>query len=207
MSENNPRQLAANAKDAADHEAASVPHPQALWFWALDGAGRSLAQTQTHTHTQTQTQSLLQIRHAVAADQPAIMALVRSERLKPTGIHWQRFLVLQDQHGGLQGAVQMRQHRDGALELGSLVVAPALRGQGLAGRLIGALLSRHEGPVHMVTQAVYAAHFERFGFRRIAPSLAPRSVRLAFRLGRLGRVVTFLKGLPPRRLAIFRRAA
>lgn len=148
----------------------------------------------------------MEIRHAGPEHQHDIFVLVRSDRLNPTGLHWQNFIVSIDEVGRLVGAVQLRHHRDGARELGSLVVALAWRGQGIAGRMIDALLANHVGPVHMITAAAFSGHYARWGFKPIEPRHAPRSVRCNHFVGRLARVLTWLKGLPPRRLVVLQRS-
>jgi N-acetylglutamate synthase-like GNAT family acetyltransferase len=145
------------------------------------------------------------IRSAVPADQEAIRALVKSERLNPMGIDWPNFLVAVGTRG-IVGAVQLRKHPDGSRELGSLVVAPEARGHGIAARLIDALVTGHDGPVQMITGAQHAAHYQRWGFRRLEASRAPRSIRLNYRLGSLACVISVLKRRAPRRLVILHRA-
>lgn len=146
----------------------------------------------------------VQIRRASAADQPAIQGLVRSERLNPNDLRWPHFVVACDGER-LVGAVQMRHHMDGSHELGSLVVAPELRGQGLATRLIDALLAGFPGPVHMVTLRQHAAHFERWGFRPVTMLRAPAAVRLNWLVGQSMSLWSLLRRRPVRRLAILGR--
>jgi amino-acid N-acetyltransferase len=124
------------------------------------------------------------VRRAVAHDADAIRRLVRSERLNPNDLDWRRFFVAVDGGGGLIGAVQMRRHADGSAELGSLVVAPAWRGRGLAAALIDSLLADHAGvPVWMITGSAVAVHFERWHFAPVAAREAPAAVRRNWRLG------------------------
>lgn len=124
------------------------------------------------------------IRKAAAADQAALVALVESERLNPHGIDWPNFFVAVEAER-LVGAVQIRRHRDGSRELGSLVVAPSLRAHGLGGRLIEAALSAETGPVHMITGRAFAAHYTRWGFLPIAARCAPAGIRRHYVLGQL----------------------
>jgi amino-acid N-acetyltransferase len=146
------------------------------------------------------------IRLARAADQEAIRVLVRSERLNPTKLNWENFRVV-EADGRLVGAAQIRHHGDGSRELGSLVVAPEWRGLGLATALIGALLGGMEGPVHMITNVIFAPHYRRWGFVPIKPGAAPPAIRFNYWLGCLARVISWLKRLPPRRLVVLRRPA
>lgn len=148
----------------------------------------------------------LAIRRATAADDAAIQRLVRSERLNPTKLHFANFHVA-EAGGNLVGAVQMRPHGDGGRELGSLVVVPEWRGMGVAAALIDALLEGREGSVHMITDKTFAAHYRRWGFTVVTLSSAPRSIRFNYIAGRMARVISWLKGLPPKQLVVLRRAA
>ena len=71
------------------------------------------------------------IRQALAQEQGAICALVRSERLNPHHLHFENFAVAV-RGAGLIGASQIRRHKDGSRELGSVVVAKPWRGRGIA---------------------------------------------------------------------------
>src|SRR5262245_15533101 len=104
------------------------------------------------------------IRQATAEDQPHILSLARRERIKPTGLHWPRFVVAVDEGGKVVGAVQLRQHPDGSRELGSLVVAPTFRGRGVAARLIETRLADTAGRVLVITGRAHAAYYGRWGF-------------------------------------------
>jgi amino-acid N-acetyltransferase len=145
----------------------------------------------------------LLVRQAVALDQLAITQLVHSERLNPHGLGWANFVVA-IVGNTLVGAVQMRRHPDGSRELGSLVVSRVHRGQGIAGRLIAALLARHPGTVHVITRHANAAHYQRWGFVVIDTCDAPRSLRRNRLLGQTVSVLALLRGRCPRRLVILR---
>src|SRR5688572_3827645 len=124
----------------------------------------------------------LSIRQAVAGDQDAILALARGERVNPNGLHWPNFIVA-ERDGALAGAVQLRRHRDGSRELGTLVVARTQRKQGIAGRLIDALLACNTGRVLMITGRKHAHHYARWGFAPITPCRAPKSVSRNYWMG------------------------
>ena len=143
------------------------------------------------------------LRRATAPDQPAIRALVHGERLNPFDLDWCNFLVAADARR-LVGAVQLRKHRDGSRELGSLVVRKEVRGRGIASRLIEAVLAPENGRVLMITGAGFASHYKRFGFRRIEADAAPAAVRRNYRIGCLAGVISLLMGRP-RRLVILER--
>ena len=145
------------------------------------------------------------IRRARRTDQLHIRALVLSERLAPDGIHWRNFIVAVAD-GRIVGTVQLRPLDDGCCELGSLAVAPDMRGHGIAARMIETLLAEADGPVQMITGAKFAAHYERFGFRRIERAQAPRPVCMRYFIGQFfGGLISMLKGYAPRRLAILQR--
>ena len=74
----------------------------------------------------------LAIRPAAADEAEAIRRLVRAQpRMNPTGLDWRNFVVAVRPDGRLAGCVQLRPAGAGAVELGSLVVAPAERGVAL----------------------------------------------------------------------------
>jgi N-acetylglutamate synthase-like GNAT family acetyltransferase len=146
------------------------------------------------------------IRQATEKDQAQILALARGERIKPFGLAWPNFVVA-EQSGRLVGAVQLRSHRDGSLELGSLVVASALRKQGIAARLIDRRLKDVTGRVLIITGRRYADHYRRWGFARITPAAAPASIRLHYWMGHLGgRVISIVQWRAFNPLAVLDRA-
>ena len=145
------------------------------------------------------------IRPATAADQPHIVSLARGERLKPTGLHWPRFVVAHHA-GDIVGAVQLRRHPDGSQELGSLVVAPAFRGRGIAARLIERRLSGALGRVFVITGRAHADYYRRWGFQRIDPNGAPAFVCANYWMGYLGGgLLSVLRGRAVNHLAVFER--
>jgi amino-acid N-acetyltransferase len=146
----------------------------------------------------------LLIRQAEALDQAAITRLVHSERLNPNGLDWKNFMVAIS-GTVLIGAVQMRQHPEGSRELGSLVVSREHRGHGIAERLISAMLARHPGPVHVITRSANAVHYRPWGFARIDPRDAPRTVRRHRLMGQMVSVMSLITGRGPRRLVVLRR--
>ena len=149
---------------------------------------------------------MITVRRATAADEPAIRALAHGERVNPTGLHWPNFFVATEA-GAIVGVGQVRVHADGSRELGTLVVCASARGRGVGARLIEARLATTHGRVFTIVDAKQADRYARFGFRRIEPAAASRVVRRNYRLGRLARVLSWLRGLPPRRLVILERPA
>ena len=155
-------------------------------------------------HMELMPAAALAIRPATELDQQAIHELARGERLNPTGLDWPNFIVASDGIG-LIGTVQLRRHRDGSCELGTLVVSKPARGQGIAALLIDALLANEPGRVHMITSQAFATHYARWGFRLIRPGAAPEAIRLNYRIGRLAIVISILLRRPLRRLVILER--
>lgn len=145
------------------------------------------------------------VRPATQNDQAQILALARGERIKPFGLDWPNFVVA-EQSGRLVGAVQLRRHGDGSVELGSLVVAGALRKQGIAARLIERRLEGVTGRILMITGRRYADHYKQWGFERIAPSAAPRSIRFHYWVGHIGgRIVAVFQRRTANPLAVLDR--
>jgi amino-acid N-acetyltransferase len=150
------------------------------------------------------------LRQAIAADQSTLYALMKHERLDAAEAGWPQFIVAADGFG-IVGAAQLRRHCDGSSEVASLVVLPPMRGQGIAARLLDALLAARNAPVHLVAQRTHATYFERWGFRGIQPWRAPGAVRrrwLVGQLAELGRIagLTGCFGLHrPQRLVILER--
>jgi amino-acid N-acetyltransferase len=147
----------------------------------------------------------LLIRPAMAEDQPHIISLARGERIKPIGLHWPKFMIAEED-GRIIGAVQLRNHPDGSLELGSLVVAAPFRGRGVATRLIDRRLAEATGRVFLITGEVHGDYYRRWGFRRIQPNTAPLFVRLNYWMGYLGGgLLAKLRGRAVNHLALFER--
>ena len=149
--------------------------------------------------------STFTIRRAREPDEHAITTLVRSERLNPLDLDWRRFVLAVDP-SGIVGAVQLRMHDNDSRELGSLVVRRDARGRGIAARLIDTLLAPVATRVWMITGAAFAAHYARWGFRRIEPSAAPAGVRRNYYLGRIiGGTLSLVSGRASKVLAVLHR--
>ena len=147
------------------------------------------------------------IRRASEKDWPAILALRRGERLNPDLPPWDAFTVAVIGRA-VVGAAAVRVHRDGTREIGSLVVDPAYRGQGVAALMLHAILAEHRGEMFMITGRAYAGHYARFGFLRIAAWRAPLGIAIHAALGSaFGWVMSRVQRRAFNRLAILRRAA
>ncbi len=149
------------------------------------------------------------VRQAALEDEAAIRSLVLSERMNPNNLDARNFVVAEEA-GRLVGAAQIRPHTDGARELGSLVIAASHRGNGILAAsistaLVDALLGGEAGAIFMITNAAHAGLYKRRGFMAVQPSAAPASIRWNYTMGRLGGILSLLKGRSPKRLAIFCR--
>ncbi len=127
------------------------------------------------------------IRPGRAEDRSIIRRLIRQEGLDPTSLNWRNFLVAEDPAGRVIGIGQVKP-LPGARELGSLVVVPEYRQQGVGAALIHALLAREKGPLYLLCGNHRVPYYQKFGFRPIGWRDAPWAIRakllpsLAFRL-------------------------
>lgn len=144
----------------------------------------------------------VEVRRAGPGDATAIAALVRGERLNPSGLDWRRFHVAKE-GGAIIGAVQVRLKGP---ELGSLVVRKDRRRQGVATRLLAAALDGQLGQVFLIAPATLAGLYARHGFVPLAFWRAPARVSLNLALGQaFGSLHALLVGRRPRRLKVLVR--
>lgn len=109
----------------------------------------------------------LRMRTAAAADQPVIRGLIRRVRINPMGLDWHRFVVIEDQGGGIVACGQVKPHGDGARELASLAVTKSWRGRGLARAIIEHLKRRAGPPLWLTCREGLVPMYVRFGFVRV----------------------------------------
>jgi N-acetylglutamate synthase-like GNAT family acetyltransferase len=145
------------------------------------------------------------VRQASAADEATITAMVRKARLNPRNLQWQRFVVA-EHDGRIVGIAQLRLHDDGAAELASLVVEPALRRQGIASRLIDALLVDTQAEVYTLIDQRFVNHFNRWKFTVIDPRSLPSSVLRVYRVGRVVTTVASVLRRQPIRIVPLKRS-
>jgi N-acetylglutamate synthase-like GNAT family acetyltransferase len=108
------------------------------------------------------------LRPATADDAADIKALIHLVRINPTGFDWRRFLLASSADGRLVACAQIKPLADGTLELASLAVRPAWRGQGVARRLVEQLLSQSPRPLYLTCRSSLGVFYQRFGFRVLA---------------------------------------
>jgi amino-acid N-acetyltransferase len=121
------------------------------------------------------------IRPARADEKATIKAMIRGERLDPTNLHWQNFLVAEEQ-GRIIGIGQVKPYRSGR-ELGSLVVQPDYRRAGVGAAIIRALIAREDGPLLLFCLAFRESYYAKFGFRRAAMRDLPGVFTFKYVLG------------------------
>ena len=133
---------------------------------------------------------MFNLRPAVEEDDVAIRALIKEGRINPTGLKWPRFVVVVSFVGDVVGCGQVKSHRDGSIELASLVVAAEWRGNGVARAIIEHLLNEHPEDMNLMCRSSLGDFYERFGFRVLKESEMSPYFR---RISRLGSLVEFLR--------------
>jgi N-acetylglutamate synthase-like GNAT family acetyltransferase len=128
---------------------------------------------------------MIRIRPATQADVLTIWRKVIGAGLDPTSLDWRRFMLAFDSATGrVVGCAQIKRYED-CDEFGSLVVDVALRGQGIGGALLTHLVSQATGDLYLVCLDKMRPYYERFGFRVLDATSAPRTLRVKVRAGRL----------------------
>ena len=127
------------------------------------------------------------IRRAQPADMPTIRAMVRREGLDPTQLKVEQFIIAETAQASqprIIGCGQMRRYPN-ALELGSLVVEPDWRGQGVGATLVRYLLAGIASDVYLECRGQLASYYRQFGFELVGWTDLPIALKLKFGLGRL----------------------
>jgi N-acetylglutamate synthase-like GNAT family acetyltransferase len=125
------------------------------------------------------------LRPAIAADDPAIRALIQRVEINPFGLDWRRFVLAVAPDGALIGCGQLKPHGDGSVELASIAVEEAHRGEGIARAIIEHLLPRAPRPLYLMCRPVLGDLYRRFGFQPVGEEQLPpyfRRIRRVLRL-------------------------
>jgi N-acetylglutamate synthase-like GNAT family acetyltransferase len=125
------------------------------------------------------------LRPANESDAIKIRDLIHRVHINPMDLNWQHFVIMETKNGDLIGCCQIKTHGDRSMELASLAVEEAYRGQGVARILIQHLLERSPRPLHLMCRPELASIYEKFGFRTIAPEAMPPYFRRIQRLARI----------------------
>ncbi len=129
------------------------------------------------------------LRPARPADRWKIWGMIFAEGLNPLSLDWRRFVLAETEGGVVVGCAQVKPHADGTRELASLAVAQAVRGQGIARRLIEHLQAEWPPPLYLTCRNGLAGFYERFGFRLL------QDAELSPYFRRLKRLVSTFVGL------------
>ncbi len=131
------------------------------------------------------------LRPAQASDMGSIRRLVLSAMLDPTQLRWSQFWVIEEA-GQIIACGQLRQFA-GAQELGSVVVTPAWRGQGLGTRLVQHLIQQATAPLYLECLGQRLAQFyTHLGFVPVTWKSLPPPLQRKFGLSALAGAI----GLP-----------
>jgi amino-acid N-acetyltransferase len=126
------------------------------------------------------------LRKATSADVWSIRWLVLAAKLDPTQLKWQQFWVIECD-GNLVACGQLRNF-SGVQELGSLVVAPAWRGRGLATLLTQHLINTATEPLYLECLGQKLVDFyTRFGFVPVSFSDLPLTLKPKFKWSELAK--------------------
>ena len=127
---------------------------------------------------------MITLRPATAADQDSIGQIIREAGINPMGLNWERFIVAED-NGKIVATGQVKPHRNGTRELASIATIPEYQKQGIATKIIQALLEREKPPLYLMTEHRTAGFYERFGFYKLEPDDIPADLKGFYRLGNL----------------------
>lgn len=123
------------------------------------------------------------LRPAVPDDLWPIRRLVLGAMLDPTQLRWQQFWVVED-GGDVIACGQLRRFT-GAQELGSVVVKPQWRGQGIGRSLCRFLIHQADQPLYLeCLGSKLAAFYRRLGFVPAQWETMPAAMQQKFRLSR-----------------------
>ena len=131
------------------------------------------------------------IRPAMEQDQAAIRSLIRKVGINPLGIKWQRFLIAVNGADAFIGCGQVKTHGDGSLELASVAVEEAWRGQGIGSAIIRDLQATHHRGLWLTCRAELKPFYEASGFVEIRdPDRMPPYFRRVKRFAKLYQTLT-----------------
>ena len=127
------------------------------------------------------------LRPAMPQDIKAIRRLVWQAKLDPTQLRWQQFWIIEIE-GCMIACGQLRCH--GAVqELGSLVVTPQQRHQGLGRYLVQHLIQQSTQPLYLECLGKkLKQYYHRFGFLPISWTALPPELKFKFGISQLGRI-------------------
>ena len=119
---------------------------------------------------------MVNIRAATEQDKSIIRQMVIAERLDPSSLNWQHFLIAEVE-GEVAGIGQIKEY-PGCQELGSLIVKEAYRKQGIGEALINALETKAGRPLYLLCDDYMEAYYQRFHYHSITWLAAPWFLKL-----------------------------
>jgi N-acetylglutamate synthase-like GNAT family acetyltransferase len=131
------------------------------------------------------------LRPAAPQDARLIRDLIHRVQINPMGLHWEHFIVAEDSAGRFIGCGQIKHHGDGSLELASLAVEEAYRGNGIAAAIIQALMTNSPRPLYLMCRPELDIFYKKFGFQAVPDRELPTYFR---RIKRFIQAVTLLTG-------------
>ena len=125
------------------------------------------------------------IQPAASEHATPIRNLILHSGINPTGLHWERFIVVLTHSGDFIGCGQIKPHSDATMELASIAVVPEWRGRGVARLIIETLLAKEPGELYLMCQSSLGPLYERFGFQPIQEPEMPTYFRRVSKLAGL----------------------
>jgi N-acetylglutamate synthase-like GNAT family acetyltransferase len=139
------------------------------------------------------------VRPAARDDFQAIRSLIHTVHINPIGLEWERFLVVVTPQGKFIGCGQIKPHSDGSREMSSIAVQEKFQSQGVARRIIEALLTlEQKRPIFLMCRARLKLLYMKFGFHAIMLEEMPPYFR---RISRAERIFN-IKAQPNDRLLV-----
>jgi N-acetylglutamate synthase-like GNAT family acetyltransferase len=140
------------------------------------------------------------LRPAAETDALKIRDLIHRVGINPMDLDWRHFIVTQLPDGKFIGCAQLKPHKDRSLELASVAVEEAYRGQGVARAMILRLLTDSPRPLYLMCRPALGRYYEKFGFHEVSlENMTPyfRRLRRLMRLlvplmGREGPLIMWL---------------
>lgn len=106
------------------------------------------------------------IHPAIEADQPTIVSLIRQAKINPRNLHWERFLVFEE-NNQIVGIRQVRVHKQGTREVASGFVLSGYQHRGISALPMNEILSRETGTLYLMCAKRWKKYYEQFGFRHV----------------------------------------
>ncbi len=122
------------------------------------------------------------IRPALESDSSRIRDLIHRVGINPMDLDWRHFVVAESTCNQFMGCGQLKQHREGSLELASLAVDDDYRGQGVARAIVEHFLAHNPRPLYLMCKPSLDPFYEKFGFQAIKLEAMPPYFRRIRRL-------------------------